>query len=177
MHVREDLRGENLLRTARTQPAHRVRMHEFLREDLTGHAELARVVEGEPSLFVAEDRYRHLREQAMTEAELPQWARDAGMPSAEYARMAAALQSNVARNTISRDEDDDVLFAIILLPRLRFANHACEPNVTYHLHNGRLVYRALRPIAPGEPITPSYLLAHELLMPSGQRRSLLALRW
>jgi hypothetical protein len=38
----------------------------------------------------------------------------------------------------------------------RYVNHACEPNAEAQLVRGRMLYRALRPIAPGEEITIDY---------------------
>lgn len=39
-----------------------------------------------------------------------------------------------------------------LYPLLSLANHACDPNVTRHCHNNRIVFRALQPIAAGEQV-------------------------
>ena len=38
----------------------------------------------------------------------------------------------------------------------RYVNHACEPNAEAQLVRGRMLYRAVRPIAPGEEITIDY---------------------
>ena len=38
----------------------------------------------------------------------------------------------------------------------RYVNHACEPNAEAQLVRGRMLYRALKPIAPGEEITIDY---------------------
>lgn len=53
------------------------------------------------------------------------------------------------------------------------ANHSCDPAVAYRQEAGRLVYRALRPIARGEAVTFSYLFSHELMLPTFLRRRLL----
>jgi SET domain-containing protein len=38
----------------------------------------------------------------------------------------------------------------------RYVNHACEPNAEAELMRGRMVFRALKDIAPGEEITIDY---------------------
>ena len=59
-------------------------------------------------------------------------------------------------------------------------NHSCAPNVTYSNSGASdpsaLVFRALRPIAKGEPLQVSYLTSHDLLAPGIVRRQILAKR-
>lgn len=38
----------------------------------------------------------------------------------------------------------------------RYVNHACDPNVEAELVRGRMMFRALKKIAPGEEITVDY---------------------
>ena len=81
------------------------------------------------------------------------------------------LSSHSAADGSVAWRDGAALFAVA-----HRANHSCSPNVAYRLEGGRLVYRALRHIATGEAVCPSYLWAHELLQPTHLRRALLAQR-
>jgi uncharacterized protein len=38
----------------------------------------------------------------------------------------------------------------------RYVNHACDPNAEAALVRGRMIYRAIKPIRPGEEITIDY---------------------
>jgi SET domain-containing protein len=38
----------------------------------------------------------------------------------------------------------------------RYVNHACDPNTEAELLRGRMMFRAVKPIAPGEEITLDY---------------------
>lgn len=43
---------------------------------------------------------------------------------------------------------------------LRYANHACEPNMVLKVQQGRVAFYALRDIAPGEELTARYGSTH-----------------
>eukprot|EP00918_Siedleckia_nematoides_P076827 GHVU01167905.1.p1 GENE.GHVU01167905.1~~GHVU01167905.1.p1 ORF type:complete len:385 (+),score=43.35 GHVU01167905.1:221-1375(+) len=47
--------------------------------------------------------------------------------------------------------------AFALYPDAMYANHSCEPNVSYRSIGGRLCYIALRPVKKGEEITMTYI--------------------
>lgn len=61
---------------------------------------------------------------------------------------------------------------IALFPAACYLNHSCDPNAVAHTVNGGsiIVFRSLRPIPKGEPVTYTYI---DLYQTRQQRRSLL----
>ena len=61
---------------------------------------------------------------------------------------------------------------IALFPAACYLNHSCDPNAVAHTVNGGniIVFRSLRPIPAGEPVTYAYI---DLYQTRQQRRSLL----
>eukprot|EP00928_Gymnodinium_smaydae_P071978 TRINITY_DN55434_c0_g1_i1.p1 TRINITY_DN55434_c0_g1~~TRINITY_DN55434_c0_g1_i1.p1 ORF type:complete len:291 (-),score=69.80 TRINITY_DN55434_c0_g1_i1:9-881(-) len=114
---------------------------------------------------------RHLEMQDTTDEELPEWARSLALASADYNLLAAQLQSNVA-------SDGE---GVVLCPLIHLANHACDGNSEFAPcpdGAGHFVLRVLRPVAPGEELTYSYL-GDQLLGDQDveERRAVLRRRW
>ena len=125
---------------------------------------------------------RHLAAQETTEAELPYWATQSALGIKEYNLLAAMLQSQVCR-----EEKGD---SLVLLPRIRLANHACNANTELAYAPeldpercacgfGNYVLRTLRDVKCGEEVTFSYIGTSMLMGTEdcNERRQLLQRRW
>ncbi|EFN53133.1 hypothetical protein CHLNCDRAFT_137504 [Chlorella variabilis] len=71
-------------------------------------------------------------------------------------------------HTISDDELQPL--AVGIFPLGAMANHDCRPNTLHAFRGGRMVFRAVRAIQPGEEVTTSYT---ELAAPRWERRAVL----
>ena len=83
--------------------------------------------------------------------------RDPDMAEADEKRMTkllAILSCNV--HTIQSATTNECL-GIGLFPVASLANHACEPNCVQSFRGRRIVFRALRPIAPGDELCITYI--------------------
>lgn len=127
---------------------------------------------------------RHLAMQDTTDDTLPEWAHRVGMCATRYNLLAAQIQSQVAR-----EEDGD---GLVMLPCIRFANHACGPAANAELCYapnleadscecglGHYALRALTDIRAGEEVVFSYIGSRDLMAPEqrAERQALLHRRW
>ena len=124
---------------------------------------------------------RHLEMQGEGPDEMPEWCAEVEMDAPGYNRLAAQLQSNVAR-----DAGGD---AYVLLPRIRFVNHGCEANTELvaapdafagcTCGAGHYALRTTRAVAAGEELRFSYIGTGALREPHEleARRAILARRW
>ena len=124
---------------------------------------------------------RHLDEQTTTDDELPPWFRGG---AAEYNRLAAALQSNIARH--ADGDGGGARGGLVVHPLIHLANHSCAPSCdlvyTPDVRRGGddalgcHTLRAARTIRRGEEVTYSYLGVGPP-PPTSERRELLLRRW
>jgi len=115
------------------------------------------------------------------ESELPQWARDTGVSSEEFAEARAMLQSNGARIFCDKAAES----TIYLLPKVRLLNHSCVPCAALKTNEGHTEWRvvATQELQAGEEVTISYISLDALsedgdASASGKlRRAILKQRW